>query len=149
MNPITIRKAKTDDVIELSELFYEFIGVGSDLTAMKIQIEITSNNPNYYVAVACDGNRVVGTAMGIVCYDLVGNCNPFMLAENVVVSSEYQGRGIGKLLMQALEDFGQMNQCNYVILVSGSKRETAHKFYESIGYSPDHKGFKKRLKQQI
>ncbi|MDQ8738017.1 GNAT family N-acetyltransferase [Paenibacillus sp. LHD-38] len=147
MDHITIRKAKIDDVTGLSELFVEFIGEKSNLTAMKNQVEIISNNPNYYVAVASDSNRVIGTSMGIVCYDLVGNCKPFMLIENVVVSSEYQGQGVGKLLMKALEDFGQKNMCSYVMLVSSSKRESAHKFYESIGYSTDKRGFTKRLMQ--
>jgi GNAT superfamily N-acetyltransferase len=87
--------------------------------------------------------------MGIVCYDLVGDCNPFMLIENVNVLPKYQGQGVGKLLMQELEDFAQKNHCNYVILVSESKREPSHKFYEAIGYSTDQKGFKKRLKKQI
>ncbi|MCU6793500.1 GNAT family N-acetyltransferase [Paenibacillus sp. WQ 127069] len=149
MNQITVRKAKIDDVTGLSELFIDFIGKESNLTAMKYQVEIISHDPNYYVAVACDGNRVIGTSMGIVCYDLVGNCNPFMLVENVVVSPEFQGQGVGKLLMQTLEDFGQKNQCNYVMLVSGSNRESAYKFYESIGYSIDQRGFKKRLMKQI
>jgi predicted N-acetyltransferase YhbS len=126
-------------------LFIDFIGKESNLTDMKRQVEVISNNPNYYVAVACDGDKVIGTSMGIVCYDLVGNSNSFMLIENVVVLPQYQGQGVGKILMQTLEDFGRNNQCNYVILVSESKRELSHKFYESIGYSTDQRGFKKRL----
>lgn len=145
MEQITIRKAEIDDVGGLSELFVNFIGTESNLTAMKQQITAISNNPNYHVAVACDGDKVIGTSMGIVCYDLVGNCNPFMLIENVVVLEQYQGQGVGKLLMRTLEYFGIQNKCNYVILVSESKREPSHKFYESIGYSTDQRGFKKRL----
>ncbi|BCG56841.1 hypothetical protein [Paenibacillus sp. URB8-2] len=37
MKHITVRKAKTDDVAGLSELFVDFIGKDSDLTAMKKQ----------------------------------------------------------------------------------------------------------------
>jgi predicted N-acetyltransferase YhbS len=146
---ITVRKAEIEDVAGLSELFVDFIGKESNLTAMKKQIEVISSKSNYYVAVACDGNKVIGTSMGIVCYDLVGNCNSFLLIENVVVLPQYQAQGIGKLLMQTLEDFGRNNHCNYVILVSESQRELSHKFYEAIGYSTDQRGFKKRLMKQI
>jgi GNAT superfamily N-acetyltransferase len=146
---IAVRKAEINDVAELSELFFEFVGTESNLTSMKEQLEVISNNPSYYVAVACDGDKVIGTSMGIICYDLVGNCNPFMLIENVVVLPQYQGQGVGKLLMQSLEDFGERNKCNYVILVSESKRKASHNFYESIGYSVDERGFKKRLMKQI
>ncbi len=149
LNHITVRKAEKDDVVGLSDLFVEFIGQGSNLTAMKQQIEVLSANSNYYIAVAIDRDKVVGTSMGIVCYDLVGNCNPFLLIENVVVLPEYQGQGVGNLLMQTLEDFGIINHCNYVILVSESKRESSHKFYEAIGYSTDQRGFKKRLIKQV
>jgi predicted N-acetyltransferase YhbS len=149
MKHITVRKADFNDVVALSELFVDFIGKESNLMAMKKQIDIISNIPNYYVAVACDVNKVIGTSMGIVCYDLVGDCNPFMLIENVIVLPKYQSQGVGKLLMQELEDFAQKNHCNYVILVSESKREPSHKFYEAIGYSTDQRGFKKRLMKQI
>ncbi len=149
MKNITVRKAEIDDVAGLSELFVEFIGTESNLSAMKKQVEAISNNQDYYVAVACDGDKVIGTSMGIVCCDLVGNCNPFMLIENVVVSPQYQRQGIGKLLMQTLEYFGEKNKCNYVILVSESKRKSSHEFYESIGYTTDQRGFKKRLMKQM
>lgn len=149
MKKITVRKVEITDVAGLSELFVDFIAKESNLTAMKKQIEVISNDPNYYVAVACEGNKVIGTSMGIICYDLVGDCNPFMLIENVVVLPQYQGQGVGRLLMRTLEDFGQKNQCNYVILVSESKREPSHQFYEAIGYSTDQRGFKKRLNKKI
>ncbi|WP_084653807.1 GNAT family N-acetyltransferase [Paenibacillus zanthoxyli] len=98
---------------------------------------------------ANDGNKVIGTSIGIACYDLVGDCNSFLLIENVVVLPQYQGQGVGKQLMQALEDFGEINHCKYVILVSESKRESSHRFYESIGYSTDQRGFKKQLMKQV
>ena len=69
-----------------------------------------------------------------------------MLIEDVVVLPDYRSKGIGKMLMQTLEDFGRMNNCKYVILVSEAKRTSSHKFYESIGYpSGKEMGFKKRL----
>ncbi|TDF93727.1 GNAT family N-acetyltransferase [Paenibacillus piri] len=54
-------------------------------------------------------------------------------------------RGAGRLLMRTLEEFGYKQNCSYVILVSESKREPSHAFYEWIGYSADQRGFKKRL----
>ncbi|GMQ57196.1 GNAT family N-acetyltransferase [Vallitalea sediminicola] len=140
-----IRKADINDVIEISQIFIEFVGKNSDIIAMKKQIEVISNNPNYFVAVACYREKVIGTAMGVVCYDLCGSCKQFMVIENVAVLPSYRGKGIGKLLMEAQEKFGRKNNCQYTILVSGSKRTDAHKFYETMGYSKEY-GFKKKLK---
>jgi GNAT superfamily N-acetyltransferase len=146
---ITIRRAEIKDIQDLSELFIEFIETHSNTNAMEERLKSISNNKDYFVAVACMGNKVIGTAMAIKCLDLVGNCNPFLLVENVVVSPLYRGKGIGKLLMKSIEDFGIENNCNYLVLVSGNKREQAHKFYEDIGFSKDNQGFKKRLMTQI
>ncbi|CAH1198921.1 hypothetical protein PAECIP111893_01169 [Paenibacillus plantiphilus] len=143
-----IRKAEINDIHSLSELYHAFVGQHSNTANMVEQLEIISGNPCYYLAVACDGNQVMGTAMGIVCFSLVGNCNPYMMIENVVVASEYRGKGIGRLLMHSLEEFARDNHCNYLILVSGIHRSEAHEFYETIGYER-HAGFEKRLSPQI
>lgn len=79
----TIRRADLNDVVGL---FVDFIGRESNMTAMRAQIEKISSNENYYIAVVCDGNEVIGTATGIICYDIVGDCDQFMLIENVVGS---------------------------------------------------------------
>ncbi|OAB33087.1 hypothetical protein [Paenibacillus macquariensis] len=47
---INVRKARIEDVIDLSELFIEFIGTDSNIEKMQNQLEIISTQPNYYVA---------------------------------------------------------------------------------------------------
>lgn len=115
MGHITVRRATTQDVAGISDLFAEFIGHESNLAAMETQLEVISANANDCIAGACDGAKVIGTSMGIVCYDFVGNCNPSLLIENVVVLPQYRSQGVGKRLMQSLEEFGNINRCNYVI----------------------------------
>jgi len=146
---INIRRAEASDALSLSDLYKEFINADSNIMLMQDQIERISSNNNYCVAVACIGNEVVGTAMGIVCYDLVGNCNSYLLIENVVISKEHRGKGIGKLLMIYVEEFGRDNMCNYAFLVSGNNQVESHKFYESIGYTGSAMGFRKRFWSQI
>ncbi|MGZ7440816.1 GNAT family N-acetyltransferase [Paenibacillus sp. TH7-28] len=141
-----IRRAEPKDIEYLSDLFHNFIGKDSNKDKMEEQLKIMNENPNYFVAVADNGIKVIGTAMGVVCYDLVGECGTFMIVENVVVASDAQGYGVGKALMNRLESFGADNQCKYVILVSESEREGSHEFYRAIGYTADQKGFKKKLK---
>lgn len=142
---LLIRKAQPEDAYELSELFTELVGEPSDIEEMKKQLQFVDTQPNYYIAVACAENEVVGTAMGIVCVDLVGNCAPFLLIENVVVSSKYQKLGIGKKLMTELENFAIQRRCNFILLASSHERKEAHHFYESLGYDDKKKGYFKQL----
>jgi GNAT superfamily N-acetyltransferase len=146
---VLIRKANGSDAVALSEMFFEFIGISSDINKMQNQLEFISQQPNYFVAVACVNDVVLGTAMGIICHDLVGNCSPFLLVENVVVSRKSRGQGLGKVLMNSLEDFAKDNNCNYIMLASSNERNEAHLFYESLGYEGAKRGFIKRLSKQI
>ncbi len=53
----------------------------------------------------------------------------------LVVEEKVRGNGLGKRLMLAAEDWARKQGVNQVWLRSGIKRESAHAFYTSIGYS--------------
>ena len=55
----------------------------------------------------------------------------------LAVDSNFQGQGIGKKLMSAIEDYALENSISYIRLNSNVRRIDAHKFYESIGYVCD------------
>ncbi len=98
------------------------------------------DNDNYYIVEASFEDKLVGTAMGCIITALDGN---FMVVENVIVSETLRGLGIGKMIMQELDRYAHSNNCEYSILVSSGFRKNAHKFYESMGYDDDVRGFRK------
>ena len=52
----------------------------------------------------------------------------------LVIDEGYQGRGIGRLLMQHTEQWARQQGCWAVYLRSNIVRKEAHLFYERIGY---------------
>ncbi|MGX7098585.1 GNAT family N-acetyltransferase [Globicatella sanguinis] len=52
----------------------------------------------------------------------------------LAVLPTYQGRGIGRKLMAAVESFAKNNQLSFIRLNSADYRHEAHAFYEAIGY---------------
>ena len=50
------------------------------------------------------------------------------------VQSDYQGRGIGRALMKAVEEAAVLKGKSGVRVNSGAQREAAHRFYQAIGY---------------
>ena len=82
----------------------------------------------------------------MVCQELFGTCQPFMVIEDVVVLNEYRRQGIAKQLLIKIEEEAQKAGCTMILFVSSKHRKGAHKLYESLGYGIDEvNGYRKRL----
>ncbi len=53
----------------------------------------------------------------------------------IAVFEECRGKGVGKALLKAIEDWAKQDGCVGVRLVSGSDRVNAHEFYLRCGYN--------------
>jgi GNAT superfamily N-acetyltransferase len=145
-----IGRLTEDDLPSLADLYREFWGEGSSLELMRVTFRRLVTNPNYIFLIAKMDERIAGSAMGIVCDELYGECKPFMVVEDVIVGKDFRRKGIGSLLMRRLEHLAAERTCNYIIFVTERERTEAHQFYESLGYKPDaYKGFKKRLAAEV
>ena len=142
-----IRKLTENDLESLAILYQQFWGEKSSLEKMRATFQRLKSNQSYIILAAEQQNQVVGTAMGVICEELYGECQPFMVVEDVIVDKHHRRLGIASSLMKELEKCAFKMDCNFIIFVTESERKEAHKFYESIGYKSDaYKGFKKRLK---
>lgn len=54
--------------------------------------------------------------------------------DELVVKSEYRGKGVGAALLRRLEMLAEHRGCRRVELDSASHRKLAHKFYEDRGF---------------
>jgi GNAT superfamily N-acetyltransferase len=144
---IKIELADIKDATALSNLFEELVGEKTNLSKMKENLSFIISNKDYYILCAKDeNNKLLGSVMGIVCADICGDCQPFMVLENMIVSENARGKGIGRKLVEQLEEYAKQRNCTYIMLVSLIKRKGAHKFYESLGFGLDVvQGFKKYL----
>ena len=139
VEPITF--AELPDVARLYE---ELAGKPTDSEKMEKNFVWMQSNPDYIVLGAKVDGVLVGTLLGIVCHDILGECRPFMVVENVIVSGGQRRQGIGRSLMYKIEELATAQNCLYIMFVSSSTRAEAHKFYESIGYQSNFvQGFKK------
>jgi ribosomal protein S18 acetylase RimI-like enzyme len=145
---IKIRKLTEDDLVSLAELYKQFWDEESSLTKMRATFQRLKGNPNYIFLVAERRGKLAGSAMGIICEELYGECRPFMVVEDVIVDEHQRRSGIATSLMNELEKTADRLKCSYIIFVTEAERTDAHIFYESLGYKSDaYKGFKKRLEK--
>ncbi|MDR2854902.1 MAG: GNAT family N-acetyltransferase [Methanomicrobiales archaeon] len=139
-----IKELTKDDMASLADLYFLFWNERSDVQKMQQQFPLMSEN---YILLGCfENDRLVGSVMGVVCMGLYGNCESFLVVEDMVVDSTYRRRGIGKALFLELEKRAKIRNCTQVILVTDADRLDACGFYESIGFHPaKNKGYKKKL----
>lgn len=137
---IQIRKMIKTDLPQLQEMYLDLVPEGVSMEVLEDNFYRVADRPEYFLAVAADGDKVLGSTMGIICIALDA---PFLVVENVIVSCEYRGHGIGRKIFEALDEFALKNQCEYALLVSSGFRKGAHQFYEAVGYTDDVRGFRK------
>lgn len=72
----------------------------------------------------------------------------FKRVEELAVLPDFKGKGIGKKLLQAVEEWAQANHAEGISLESGFARIEAHQFYLKAGYvhRKNHKNFVKYFK---
>lgn len=130
---ITILDAKEIQKISNYELGYDV-----DLDIVKKQIEKLTNDNKHNVIIGFENEqtrKIIGFVHAELYESLYMDTGLNILG--LAVDSNFQGRGIGKRLMNAIEDYTLKNNISYIRLNSNVRRTEAHKFYESIGYICD------------
>lgn len=142
-----IRELTLDDIPQLAEVYVGFWGEESDEQKMRNLFGLIKEDSAYILLGFFDDNgQLLGSVMGIVCHDLYGSCEPFMLLENMVVRQSARRAGVGKSLVEELERRALEAGCCQILLVTDKARVGARKFYESMGYPTENAGYKKKLK---
>lgn len=143
---MNIEKLSEHDLPELAELFKQFWGENSSLETMRTTFSRLVENPAYFLLAAKLDGKLAGFIMGVVCEELYGDCQPFLVMENFVVDKNSRKAGIGAALMKTLEQSAIERGCSQIIFLTEANRPDAIGFYRSQGYDHEpYKGFKKQF----
>lgn len=137
---LQIRQATPDDLPAVLALYAQpDMDDGRVLPLQEAQQLLAqfAHYPNYHLYVACDDARpttTVGTFALLVMHNLAHCGTPSAIVEDVVVSPQHQGQGIGRQMMAHARELARQAGCYKLVLSSNRKRERAHAFYESLGF---------------
>jgi predicted N-acetyltransferase YhbS len=141
---VTIRRATRDDIAAIAAMYASSSLHGrepldADRTEAFAEIDA---DPKQLLCVATLGDRIVGTVhLTTLRYLSFGGARA-MLVEAVHVLESERNHGIGATMMRFAIDEARRRGCNRVQLTSNKKRTDAHRFYERLGFTASHEGFK-------
>jgi len=142
---MTIRSLEARDLHALAELYYQFWNEESDVQKMEAKFAELQNNSAYILLCAVENDELVGSVMGIVCEELYGKCESFLVLENMIIDRRCRRKGVGTFLLAELERRARARGCTQIILVTETDRKDACRFYEAMGFHPNaNKGYKKK-----
>lgn len=134
----TIRRAQAPDAEALSNLYNELTTL-SKPSILPERISALAASDHTHLLVCDDDGDVLATALVCLCEDVMFENQPFAVVENVVVSQEYLRQGIGKSMMDYIENFCLEQNCSKIMLQTSSENRSARDFYSAMGYDPDAK----------
>lgn len=146
---LIFRFAREQDLPELVAIFAaDAVGGHGDTTgpeafpAYLAAFHAICANPATQLYVAELDERVVGTFQLIYVHSLPGRGALRALIEAVQVAPDLRGQGLGaRMVRHAMAEARAVGAAS-LALTSSKRRLDAHRFYEKLGFSPSHLGFK-------
>ncbi|MCX4675757.1 GNAT family N-acetyltransferase [Streptomyces sp. NBC_01433] len=116
-----------------------------DLTPYRAAFQRLAEDPNQHLVVAVREDRVVGTLQLTVVPGLSRRGATRSIIEGVRIHGDERGGGLGTQLIQWAVDESRRQDCQLVQLTSDVTRTDARRFYERLGFTASHVGFKLAL----
>ncbi|MCF3961295.1 GNAT family N-acetyltransferase [Streptomyces fuscigenes] len=147
---LTIRPAGVDDLPAIvAMLADDVLGAQredpNNLAPYTAAFQRLAADPNQQLVVAVRGDRVVGTLQLSIVPGLSRQGASRSIIEGVRVHADERGSGLGTRFITWAVDESRRQGCQLVQLTSDATRIDAHRFYERLGFTPSHLGFKMNL----
>lgn len=99
--------------------------------------DVKNNNGICYLAIETD--KPIGLIMGTIPpydeYDYLDyKCPKRGIITELVVTSKIRSKGVGQALINKMEEYFKLNQCDYVLVDVFAYNEIGKKFYNKNGY---------------
>ncbi|AIR99337.1 GNAT family N-acetyltransferase [Streptomyces glaucescens] len=116
-----------------------------DLSPYLAALQRLAEDPHQHLVVAVRDGRVVGTLQLTIIPGLSRRATVRSIIEGVRVHAEERGSGLGTQLIEWAIETSRSEGCRLVQLTSDTSRVDAHRFYERLGFTASHVGFKLQL----
>ena len=150
---VTLRRATREDLPAIVGLLVndplgssrEAASEAGDFGPYSTAFAAIDTDPAQLLVVATDGIEVVAT-MQLSFIPGLARCGALRAqAEAVRVAANHRSRGLGVAMFQWAIDEARRRGCALIQLTTDKSRADAHRFYERLGFTASHEGFKLQL----
>ena len=142
---IVIRKISQSDYTAVAAIWREVLDIRNATDEhVTATYDAMRDDDRYVTFVAEADGRIVGLAAAVKVL-AIGHPGGYVKMNGIGVMPEYRCQGIGKMLLDQVEQFAKEQSAPYIGLASGIHRVDAHAFYENCGYQKTSYWFRKSL----
>lgn len=143
-----IREINEKDFQGLSELYTHLHNnrpIENNAANIALFKEILADK-NHHIIVAQEDGKIVSSCVCIIVPNLTHHQQPYALIENVVTDKAYRQRGLASECLAYAKRLAMESNCYKIMLLTGSKKHSTHRFYRKNGYNSFEKtGYIQRL----
>ena len=132
LSTCSVRSPEPGDYDKMADLA-EQLGYPSTVQQVRIRLDAMANSDQYAVYVAQLPGGQIGGWIGLYVFCSVEQDNCAGIS-GLIVDEQVRGRGIGKALLEAAEEWARSQGCSAISVHSNVMRERAHRFYTNNGY---------------
>ncbi len=149
-----VRSSTRDDIPAIVALLADDVlgsqreSAGSDLEHYTEAYDLIASHPNQELVVVEREDEVVGTLDLSVLASLSRRGAVRLQVEAVRVAASERGNGLGTAIFDWIIDHAREQGYDLIQLTSDRSRDGAHTFYERLGFSGSHVGYKLDLRSE-
>lgn len=139
---ITIRRAEFNDLDAVYGFVCELEKEKLDLDSFRNCFDKNITNPDYLYKIAICDYKPVGF-ISFHTQKLLHHCGIVGEIQELFIDTPYRKRGIGKLLVNEILKFSEINELKSIEVTSNKMRQENIKVYEHYGFKLTHNKFTK------
>jgi len=143
MTELQIRRAVSADADAIASLLDQ-LGYPAETAQIPGRLDRLMSNERVAILVAQRGDMVVGLATVHV-FAVLNRRKDVALLTLLVVDQSARGMGVGRSLVNAVEEFARASHCERLSVTTQENRPDAHAFYVRVGLKQTGRRFGKAL----
>lgn len=136
-----IREIQQSELDGLLRLYTQLHGnaIPEDTEALRNLWQRIENDPDHHIIVAVEEGCIVSSCVCVIIPNLTHNQQPYAFIENVITDEAYRGRGLATACLDYAREIARRENCYKMMLLTGFKEESTHRFYQRAGYNANDK----------